>query len=555
MNRKIYSIFAQFQKRSEQLDLKISRDTFVDDDQDYLKSTLLSLDSQIIYGRRGTGKTHALRYIQQNNEDDRDIPIYIDMRTLSSNQNLYQSNDIDVVDRATGFIADILEIIHDVINGLSEKGEISVEDIDIRNLSEAIANIQYKHIIETDKTVENENRSLSSKNKGLNGGISNLDLGLKGEIRENSDSENKIKTTVKQTYAYRKRLAFNELNKSFKLIQDSLGSKRIWLLLDEWVIIPPEVQPYVADLIRRVFLPLTKVTVKITAIEHRSNFQKQESESEYVGFELGADIAAVLDMDDFMVFGNSQEKALNFFQKLIFRHYESAIASTKIGKRVFEKDKNFKRIGFFRKIYYNFKHNITPRGIKIPHDMPKSSNELVARIFESNDVFIEFVRSTEGVPRDGINILLLAAQESVGKPISQRSISIASTKWNARDKESTLASYKSAERLFHYIINRVSEMNGQRSFCIESKKEHYLIERLFDLRVIHIKNERYFVKNFPGNRYTRYVIDYGSFLNIYGGESTKVPRFNKERFVPIIITNSEIETVILGNQATTLEQA
>jgi hypothetical protein len=36
--------------------------------------------------------------------------------------------------------------------------------------------------------------------------------------------------------------------------------------------------------------------------------------------EVGADAAADLDLDDFMVFGNDADKAKEFFRELLFRH-------------------------------------------------------------------------------------------------------------------------------------------------------------------------------------------------------------------------------------------
>ena len=90
---------------------------------------------------------------------------------------------------------------------------------------------------------------------------------------------------------------------------------------------PIDLQPYLADLFRRVVLPLNEITVKIAAIEHRSNFAIFKDRGEYIGLELGADLSADLNLDDFLVFDNSQDKSLDFIGKLIFRHYESASAN------------------------------------------------------------------------------------------------------------------------------------------------------------------------------------------------------------------------------------
>jgi hypothetical protein len=70
-----------------------------------------------------------------------------------------------------------------------------------------------------------------------------------------------------------------------------LGAPRIWLLIDEWSELPVELQPYLADLLRRTVLPISGVTLKLAAIEHRSNFVILKGKGDYVGLELSADVA------------------------------------------------------------------------------------------------------------------------------------------------------------------------------------------------------------------------------------------------------------------------
>lgn len=64
------------------------RDTFVDSG---VAAALESIDHQVLYGRRGTGKTHALQYLASTRTDDGDIGIYIDLRVIGSAQGLFDS--------------------------------------------------------------------------------------------------------------------------------------------------------------------------------------------------------------------------------------------------------------------------------------------------------------------------------------------------------------------------------------------------------------------------------------------------------------------------------
>ena len=64
---------------------------------------------------------------------------------------------------------------------------------------------------------------------------------------------------------------FGTVQSCLKAVLEALGGRRVWLLLDEWSEIPLDIQPYLADLLRRCVVPLAGITLKVAAIEHRSN--------------------------------------------------------------------------------------------------------------------------------------------------------------------------------------------------------------------------------------------------------------------------------------------
>ena len=59
----INRVLNQIPKRAEQRQTNQLRDTFVDSG---VAAVLQGVDHQALYGRRGTGKTHALRYLGVN---------------------------------------------------------------------------------------------------------------------------------------------------------------------------------------------------------------------------------------------------------------------------------------------------------------------------------------------------------------------------------------------------------------------------------------------------------------------------------------------------------
>jgi hypothetical protein len=163
-----------------------------------------------------------------------------------------------------------------------------------------------------------------------------------------------------------------------------LDQKRIWLLLDEWSAVPADLQPYLADLLRRSVFPIPAISVKIAAIEKRTTFLKPLAGGDYIGIELGGDAVADLNLDDFMVFDNDEQIAVAFYRTLLFRHFLASIdpSDTKVV------------------------------AITTP-------DELTRTAFTQDNVFREFVRAAEGIPRDSFSILSLAAQNSGGSAISR----------------------------------------------------------------------------------------------------------------------------------------
>ena len=112
------------------------------------------------------------------------------------------------------------------------------------------------------------------------------------------------------------------------------------------------------------------MTVKVAAIEERCRFRKYLDTGEsYIGIEIGADASSSLNLDEFMVFDNNGEQAKDFL----------AIYCTSM---------------FF------------------PWQMTcsESKTSFINDVFTQKAAFEEFVRASEGVPRDAINIAGLAAQ-------------------------------------------------------------------------------------------------------------------------------------------------
>lgn len=74
-------------------------------------------DHQVLYGRRGIGKTHALHYLRSQVEDAGDVTAYIDLRTIGSAGGVYGDPSLPIAERGTKLLSDVLSQIVDRLQG------------------------------------------------------------------------------------------------------------------------------------------------------------------------------------------------------------------------------------------------------------------------------------------------------------------------------------------------------------------------------------------------------------------------------------------------------
>jgi Cdc6-like AAA superfamily ATPase len=105
----IQAAFMQFDRRAEKLSQDILAKTFVDAEPLFIQ--LSSKNHQVLYGRRGTGKTHALKFLGDTIAASGDAAIYIDLRTIGSNGSIYSDLQRSLPERATRLLTDVLEAL------------------------------------------------------------------------------------------------------------------------------------------------------------------------------------------------------------------------------------------------------------------------------------------------------------------------------------------------------------------------------------------------------------------------------------------------------------
>lgn len=460
-------------QRSERQDLQKIIRSFVDVG---VLPQLLNQNNQIIYGRRGTGKTHIFKVLYSELEkEESNIVLYLDARMLGSTSQ-FSDTEIPIKQRCISLFRDILGEIHNVllehiVNQPPEKADVAFEGLD--SLSTVATEPIKKYSEESYKT-----KSSDKQNTEISVAASLLHPDFSGKIKTNGlqEMEESSSFSAKED----DKIIFPALHNLLADVLDKLSAP-LYILFDEWSSIPIDLQPYLAEFIKRSFFANPKVILKIASLEYRSRFILQQKSLTY-GFEVGSDISTAIDIDDYYVFDRNPDYVTEVFSEILYKHIESEVPE------------NFLR--------ENFKID--------------SGHSLVPKMFTSIATFQELVRSSEGVVRDLINIFIGAYFDSQRKgrdKIEHKSITESARQWFEQDKSQNLD--EELGRILEKIVNEVIGQKKARSFLIPRDLEkHPYIQRLFDLRILHLMKRGYADKDNPGVRYNIYSLDYGTYVDL-----------------------------------------
>ncbi|WP_103352252.1 hypothetical protein [Amycolatopsis sp. CA-128772] len=445
-----------------------------------------SADHQILFGRRGTGKTHALLHLHDLAERTGDIAISLDLRTIGSTGGLYANTALSPAERGTQLLVDTLEAVHDRLFALAVDGKTADQDTLLRGLDALVAAATEVEVVgETEQeqtfgdAVEREHSAeVSVTPRG----------GAKAGARHRTSAT--ASNRRKRTGVEQHRVLFGPLSRAVQTVADGVRPARLWLLLDEWSSVPLDLQPFLADLLRRSVLPVRGITVKIAAIEHRARFFVP-LEEDYLGIEVGSDAASAVSLDDALVFGQSPEAAQAFFRELFGNHVRPILTS-----------------------------------------MLRTSGpgDFVDAAFHPG-AFPELVRAAEGVPRDAINIAALAAQHAHGEKIALAHVRRAARDWYLRDKQSVISRDDDADRVLSLLVDEVVGRRRCRTFLLPARDRPAAIDTLCDARLLHILRRGVVDPRRPGRLYDGYAIDYGCYVSLLAGDRRPADVFAVDKAV------------------------
>lgn len=473
----IFSRFRRITRRAERVleDHRLEH-TFVN--VAGIDDIIFNPENQILYGRRGTGKTHALNYLRSMATARGEVAVLIDLRSVGSEGSIWSDRTVPAEIRVPKVVTDILAAVHEAVYELATSPTFPVDlgDIaeDLDRLADQIGRVVVAETVEVTEASQSEQETRNDIDVAANWRAA---LALEARHQRGATSKTGSSKAKKESGSYRYKLHFQSLMMTFRNLLDKIG-QRTWILLDEWSTLPEDIQPFVADAIKRTIFPISKATVVIAAIEHRAKFQTGTSGS-IVGIEIGADCPAAINLDEYLVYENNKEGAIEFYAHLLYLHTESVDSDG------------------------------------LPDLEQKDADQLVKAAFTNSKCFQELVISSEGVPRDFINILSIACSKAGKKRINVPAVREAAQQWFEQDKSQVLRSNEELRLLLAWIADRVIGARKARAFLVDSGNAYSRrLMDLFDSRLIHVLKRSISTQDQPGVRYIAYKLDYGCYVEL-----------------------------------------
>ena len=441
---------------------------------------VISIKDQIIYGRRGTGKTHLLKALQEKllADDQKYLPVYIDLRTfkptLESNNDLYYALII-----FQEIVVEVLKCVYVNLDYLYQEYTVEQQKI--------IIDPQRRKIL---ALLEKFNRSFDGKSFTKMGETgfrvnevkklaTNLKIAKIPELFGSKEVNKEIESEDEKI----KYISFSDMSDAISQLLEAVDIDRIFCLLDEWSEIPETSQYILAEFLKRTFVP-KKVTLKIAAIPNRTQLISENR----IGLEDGGDIFG-FPLDNRYIYELYPEITKAFFNELLY-------------KQLYLMDPQ---------LYEFFYDNKEKRPV---HNF--------INIFLANQALREILIASAGIPRDFLNIFISAYNifftKTNNRHLVVADIRNATVEWYGVDKKKTVDANSNAKLLLDKIINDILITKKRCHFLIPEKYEKVKeLNDLIDLRVIHLRKRGISHKGNKGVVYNVYYLDYACYTstNLY----------------------------------------
>ncbi|WP_155975723.1 hypothetical protein [Daejeonella oryzae] len=418
---------------------------------------LLSKQNQVIFGRRGSGKSLLLK----------------SLKTSATNTEVMTVNLDDFKD--ISFPNSIIQVLRLVIKQLNKSliesykwwelvKRQKAQNI-IKDLNKYLTKLEAR-LANPDQYDESTRVKSGSKFSGeASSGYGKSTAKIGSEIQEESESSKTLRID-------KLNILRNELTEFKELIQKASEylDKDLFLILDDFYFIRKSDQPYFADFFHRISKN-TRLYLKIASIKHRTSLYVQSDT--YIGMEIGHD-GQSLNLD----------YSLENFNALV---------------------------SFMKELLYNINKKVK---VEIDYEKLFSENGFRFLCLASGGVPRDFFTLFLTLGNKIIN-----GQSTISKPlVIETSIENLPNKLEAF-KTDSLEEKEVLEHYLQFIRREIVDKKRWNSFLVSNSdvlqhpQINQAIKELVDLRLLHIANSNTSSAPSDGTRYSAYLIDIGLFPN------------------------------------------
>lgn len=436
--------------------------------------------NQVIYGRRGTGKTHLLRALQEQLMIDTSIqvfPIYIDARKfkplLKNDTPLYYSLILfkEIVIELLRMAYENVEFLYRNSDGTNIRPEQLREKQDIIRTYLERFNATFKG------STFYKLGDIAFSSSEIESVAASLKLSIQPEAKYDIQKSSEAQTSTEEI----KYISFSEMSDIVDSLISNFNIERLYLLIDEWSEIPIDTQPFLAELLKRTFITL-KVTLKIAAIPNRTRLMIDKG----LGLENSGDIFGH-DLDNRYIYELNQETTKAFFNELLFN--QLSLVNHSLYKKFYDEKS--------QRPVHNF-----------------------INLFLANQALREILIASAGIPRDFLSIFINAyahfttRKNTVHRHMALQDIRTATVSWYEVDKKKAVEANHNAKVMLDKIIEEILISKKRCHFLIPEKYEtNQTLNELIDLRVIHLRKHGIAHKGNRGVSYNVYYIDYACYTS------------------------------------------
>jgi hypothetical protein len=462
---------------------------------------------QIIYGRRGTGKTHLLRRVesrlQEKFAEGGILPIYVNGSQLSHEVSTTSSDPAMValaiyVQLMQHIGAEIRRFVSqlnqasswDRIVGGGKSQAARQADAIATVLEEALTRGKVQRLPSGEVLDEATTLAQNSESSSAGASIKVDPRNLGWVVKAGTAAGRSMKSSSLTTRKIRGEviLEFREVSSGLVRLLELLGKASIHVLFDEWSDVDKDqqVQPYLAEMLKKTASAVPGMYLKLACIPGRTFLATPITEDirNPIGLEEGDDIHPDVSLDE-ITFGNeSLDQLVPFFATMIKKHVGEKIEWVRLSSSV------------------------------------EFESFLASMIFSGGQPFIELCHASGGVSRDFINIYQAAtttaaniAKSGHRPPLDLAMVRAAAIGVYKTKRASFSRSASPQLRLLDRIYQDIYvKKNSYQFLLLEELAEDDIVQTLYMEKLIHRLHATYY-DPVSERRYQYFQLDYGTTID------------------------------------------